>query len=363
MKITGIIAEYNPFHNGHIHHINKTKEITSCDLLICTMSGHFVQRGEPAITSKWDRAKTAVEHGVDLVIELPHVYATQSAAYFAKGAVDCLKLAGVDSICFGSESNNLEILEQLAELDVNLSDAMKGGLSPVQAYEILYGSLNANDILALNYIRALQGSNIRPYAIQRTNHYHELDASKQIASATAIRYAIKNQLEIAHATCMQIHDPVFLENYYRYFQTLLLTLDAATLHEYFMMDEGIENLLIKHARKNEFEDFISAVTSRRYTRSKIQRTMLHLMMQTKKAEMDALPPLNYLRVLACNAKGRAYLKELKEQGVQIASKFTQIPEPFRTFEQKSAVLYSYAFSDKKRQELLDRELKAPVILE
>lgn len=363
MKITGIIAEYNPFHNGHIHHINKTKECTGCDLLICTMSGHFVQRGEPAITSKWDRAKAAVEHGVDLVIELPHVYATQSAAYFAKGAIECLKLADVDSICFGSESNNLEILEQLAELDVNLSDAMRGGLSPVQAYEILYGSLNANDILALNYIRALQGSNIRPYAIQRTNHYHELDASKQIASATAIRYAIRNQLDIAHATCMQIPDPVFLEDYYRYFQTLLLTLEPTTLHEYFMMDEGIENLLIKHAHKDEFEDFISAVTSRRYTRSKIQRTMLHLMMQTKKTEINHLLPLNTLRVLACNTKGRAYLKELKDQGVQIASKFTQIPEPYRTIEYKSTILYSYAFSSDKRNELLERELKAPVILE
>lgn len=363
MKITGIIAEYNPFHNGHIHHINQTKEITGCDLLICTMSGHFVQRGEPAITSKWDRAKAAVEHGVDLVLELPNIYATQSAAYFAKGAIDCLKLAGVDSICFGSESNNLEILEQLAELDVNLSDAMKGGLSPVQAYEILYGSLNANDILALNYIRALQGSTIRPYAIQRTNNYHELDASKQIASATAIRYAIKNQLDITHATCMNVHDPIFLEDYYQYFQTLLLTLEPTTLHEYFMMDEGIENLFIKHARKNEFEDFISAVTSKRYTRSKIQRTMLHLMMQTKKTEINDLPPLNHIRVLACNAKGRAYLKGLKEQGVQIASKFTQIPEPYRSFEHKSVILYSYAYSDQKRQEILERELKAPVILE
>ncbi|WP_373127866.1 nucleotidyltransferase [Dielma fastidiosa] len=362
MKITGIIAEYNPFHNGHIHHINKTKEITGCDLLICTMSGHFVQRGEPAITTKWERAKTAIENGVDLVLELPFVYAAQSAAYFAKGAVDVLKLAGVDSICFGSESNNLEILEQLAELDVNLSDAMKGGLSPVQAYEILYGSLNANDILALNYIRALQGSGIRPYSIQRTNHYHELDTSKQIASATAIRYAIKNQLDIKHATCMEITDPVFLEDYYRYFQTVLLTMDSSALPSYFMMDEGIENLLIKHARLPEFEDFISAVTSRRYTRSKIQRTMLHLMMQTKKADIDNLPPLNYLRVLACNEKGRAHLKALKEQGVHIASKFTQIPEAYRTIEYKSSVLYGYPCSDEKRQQILERELKAPVIL-
>lgn len=362
MKITGIVAEYNPFHNGHIHHINKTKEITQCDLLICTMSGHFVQRGEPAITSKWERARVAVENGIDLVLELPFIYATQSAAYFAQGAIDVLKLAGVDSICFGSESNNIEILEQLAELDVNLSDAMKGGLSPVQAYEILYGSLNANDILALNYIKALQGSGIKPYAIQRTNNYHELDTDKKIASATAIRYAIKNELDYKHATCMSIDEPIFLEDFYRYFQTLLMTMNPKTLSEYFMMDEGIENLFMKHAKLETLEDFISAATSRRYTRSKIQRTMLHLMMQTKKSDVNELMPLNYVRVLACNEKGRQHLKVLKEKGVLIASKFTQIPEAYRTFEAKSIGLYSYACSDETRQALLERELKAPVIL-
>lgn len=173
MKVTGIICEYNPFHNGHIHHIKKAREITNCDILVCVMSPNFVQRGEPAIIDKWERAKTAVENGVDIVFELPFIFATQSAAFFAKGAIDCLKLAKVDTIVFGSESNNIKILESISDMEIDIRNQDEEGLSTAKIYEKLYGKWNANDILGLNYLKEIKDSNITPYTIQRTNHYHD----------------------------------------------------------------------------------------------------------------------------------------------------------------------------------------------
>ncbi len=363
MKIAGVVAEYNPFHNGHAHHIQTTRANTGCDLLIGVMSGYFVQRGEPAIVDKWQRAEVAVRNGIDLLLELPFVYATQSATYFAQGAVDILSLAGVNLLSFGSETNNLDALHQLAKIEGDISQGMKAGLSPVQAYELLYGTLNANDILALNYLKAIGQRPIEPFAIQRTNGYHELDADKTIASATAIRHAIKHRQPFSHATCMTCEEPHFLDAYYPYFKTLLMTMDKQELSQLFMMDEGIENLFLKQALNHDFEGFLQATVSKRYTRSKIQRTMLHLMMQTKKSQINALPTCNYLRVLACNEKGRAYLKQLKKQGIPIVSRFATLPEPFKTFEMKSAVLYAYPLSEIKRQALLERELQGPVIIE
>ena len=115
MKVLGLIVEYNPFHNGHIYHIQKAKEITQCDYVIAIMSSSFVQRGEPAIKDKWTRSHLAIEYGVDLVIELPFVYSCQSADYFAKGAIDLLHAIGVTDLCFGSENGDIDTFIEIAQ--------------------------------------------------------------------------------------------------------------------------------------------------------------------------------------------------------------------------------------------------------
>lgn len=354
MKICGIVCEYNPFHNGHIHHIKKTKEVTKCDLLIAVMSGNFVQRGEPAIINKWKRAEIAIQHGVDLVIELPFIYATQSAKYFAQGAMHLLNLVGCDCFCFGSESNNLEALKELSSIELNNLDKT---IAPVQSYEILYGTMNANDILGINYLK--YADQLEAYCIQRSNHYFDEELEDEISSATSIRKAIQNNIDISKATPMIIQDPVYLEDYYPFIQSLLLTLPKDYLKELFLMDEGIENLLVKNALYSNFKEFMEHSISKKYTRSKIQRTLIHLLNQTTKKTANELELPNYIRVLAANEKGRRHLKTLD---CVVASRFNQIPENYRKMELKATHVYASILDEDKKKRCMDEELRVPIFL-
>ena len=354
MKICGIVCEYNPFHNGHIHHINKTKEVTECDLLIAVMSGNFVQRGEPAIVSKWKRAEMAIKHGVDLVIELPFIYATQSAKYFALGSMHLLNLAGCDCFCFGSESNNLEILKECSKIELYNPDKT---IAPVQSYEILYGTMNSNDILGINYLK--YADKLEAYCIQRSNHYFDEELEDKISSATSIRLAVKNNQDISKATPMMIQNPVYLKDFYPLIQSLLLTLSKDYLKELFLMDEGIENLLVKNALYPNFEEFMEHSISKKYTRSKIQRTLIHLLNQTTKATVNNLELPNYIRVLAANEKGRKHLKTLE---CTVASRFNQIPEDYRKMELKATQVYSSMMDEEKKKQCKDEELRAPIFI-
>ncbi len=366
MHVTGIITEYNPFHNGHKHHIEETKKKTSCDILINVMSGNFVQRGEPAICDKWKRATKAIENGCDIVVELPFIYATQSADSFAQAAVQCLVLAGVQDVVFGSETNDLKALYKLSEQDIHdYKQHMKDGLSLVKAYTKQNGNIQPNDILGVNYIKHLKKTSIKPYTIQRTNQYHGEHIQPQIASATAIRKAFYDQVSVAHATCMadELTHDFAMKHYYPYIQTLLCTLDKEYLSQLFLMDEGIENHLIKQAKQHQdFETFLNACISKRYTRSKIRRTLIHLMNQTTKKQVNTLPPLQHLRILAFNDKGRKYLKELKKH-VHIASKFIQIPKIYRDMELKATHVYAYPLDYTTKKSILASELQSAIYIQ
>lgn len=363
MHITGIICEYNPFHNGHRYHIEQTRKVTGCDVLICVMSGNFVQRGEPAIIDKWARTKAALEHHVDLVVELPFAYATQSAANFALGAVHTLHVAKVADIVFGSEINDVDMLSKLAHLDTSkYQDLMQEGLSPSKAYEMIYGAMNANDILGINYIKAMDAYDIRPYTIRRTNDYHDTSITSPIASATAIRQAVLAKEDVHHATCMakQLDDTHTLAHYYPYLQYLLLSQSPIYLRTLFLMDEGIEQHLIKQARMyDDFASFLHGATCRRYSASRIRRTLLHLLHQTTKQEIDALPLPSHIRVLGFNDVGKQYLKQLKQDDVMIASRFNQIPLAYRNMEMKAAQIYGLL---DQRKEMVEKEMQPPVYL-
>lgn len=365
MKSTGIICEYNPFHNGHIHHIKETRKLTNPDVLICVMSGNFVQRGEPAIINKWERARVAVENGCDIVFELPFIYCTQSANYFAKGAIDCLKLANVNDIVFGSESNDIDALKNYANVSSEqYTEFIKTGISCNKAYEQIYGNLSPNDILGINYLKQIAESNIIAHTIQRTNNYHEENFNINFSSATAIRNAVKNNEDHTKETPLRNLSTTFsLENYYPLIKALLLTMSPTALSQLFLMDEGMENNLIKNVKiASSFEDFINACVSKRYTRSRIQRALLHLMMHTTKESVNHLEEINYLRVLAYNETGKLYLKELKKKEVYIASKFKQIPKAYREIEMKSTSIYAYPLDNEKQQKLIQTELNKPIFI-
>lgn len=376
MKITGIIVEYNPFHNGHIHHINKAKEATNCDILIAIMSGHFTQRGEPTIVDKWTRAKYALNFGVDLVVELPFNYATQSADYFAYAAVKILNELKVDSIVFGSENNNTDELLSIAttinnnkeHYDQLVKDNMKNGLrypdACNQAISILCNQeiTLPNDLLGFSYIKEIVNNNypITPISIQRTNEFHGTQIADKIASATSIRKGIINNTDITHTTPMHEelkNNPVFLDDFYLLLKYNLLF--NKNISSYHLIEEGIENKMIKSISKcKDISSFVNELTSKRYTRSRIQRSIISILIQNQ----HGLYPIDYIRVLGMNKNGQRYLSIVKKQSnLPVISNYSNIKSDLLDLEMQSTKLY--ALASKNGNELVAKELKSiPVII-
>jgi predicted nucleotidyltransferase len=370
MKITGLITEYNPFHNGHLYHIQKAREITQCDLLICVMSGHFVQRGEPTILDKWQRTQAALNHGVDLVLELPYPYVVQSAKHFANASVRILELVGCTDIVFGSESNDLESLQLMAELPINvdgLKEHLSQGMGYPKAYGMVHGSYHPNDILAIAYLKAIQNTAIQAHTIARTNHYHDETINSDIASATAIRKAVRRHQDVSNTTPMadalKQAKPISWDNYFTYIQTLLISLDKQDLSEIFLMDEGLENHLSKQIKyASDFESFMQASISKRYTRARIQRALVHLLTHTKRCEIKKLAQINTLRVLGFNELGQDYLKRFRDnEHVHVASRFNQVPRSYRNIEMRATSVYAHALDAEERLKLIQREIEGPIL--
>lgn len=336
MKVCGIICEYNPFHNGHLHHIQEAKRITNCDCLVAVLSGNYVQRGDFSILNKWEKTNLALKFGCDLVIEFPYFHVVQSASYFAMHAMHLLKLAKVDCFVFGSESNDLNQLIEFSSLEIkNWIPFLEDGSSFAKANESIFGKMGSNDILGINYIKYANG--IKPYSIQRTNHYFSEEITT-ISSATAIRKAVKENKDysqtIPYSTKLEYRS---IGDKYEIIQNKLLTLPHSYLKELFLMDEGIESLMIEAAKNcTNYTDFLDYCTSKRYTHSKINRTVIHLLLNTTKKEIDSLPKVNYLRILGFNEIGKKHLKTLN---CITATNIYQIPQPFRDLELKASRIY------------------------
>lgn len=369
MIITGLITEYNPFHLGHLHHIQEARRLTQCDVLIAVMSGNFVQRGEPALIDKWKRTQAALDAGIDLVIELPFVVCVQDASRFASAAIKLLNLAGCTHVVFGSESNDLEFLQSVADLPIqvdHLKETMKTGLSYPKAYNLLHGPFEPNDILGIAYLKALNNTSIIPLTIQRTNAYHSESLDASIVSATALRKAVLNHEDVSKFTPMAaVFKDAFhnhLSLYYPLIRFKLMTTPLTVLRTLFLMDEGLEKHLSNCAALyDEFDAFIQACISRRYTKSRIQRTLIHLLVHTTKEQVKALSPLHTLRILGMSSIGRAYLKQLEPNGFKIASRFNHIHPSYRAQEYMATLVYANPLSPIERKALLQRELEGPIL--
>ena len=221
MKTCGIITEYNPFHQGHIYHIKKTKELTQCDCLIAIVSNHFTQRGLFSLLTMEDKTKLALEAGCNLVIELPPCYAAQSADYFAKYAVESLSQLHIDQICFGSETNNISTLKEYSKQME--STQVVPSLSMNQ--NLYTKNIRPNDILGIQYIKQCEKYGITPYTIARNDSFK---------SATQTRIDYFNGLS-------QFNDKYFLENqswqhYYTYLRKYLILTDVHVLSTFFLVN-------------------------------------------------------------------------------------------------------------------------------
>lgn len=340
MKATGLIVEYNPFHNGHEHHLNKSMEISKGDIRIAAMSGNFLQRGEPAILNKWLRAEMAVENGVDIVVELPSFYSNQTAEIFAEGAVKILDKLLCSSLVFGAEEDNINKLTDMAEIQSTdefhniIKENLKKGLSYPNcvaiAYESILGeknSLNPNNILGIEYLKAIKKikSPMKAKCIKREKvGYHELKKIGKIASASGIRKMIfeKKYEEIREAMPQASYN-IIMNNLNRLasekeFYPLVrfsIIRDREKLADIQDMEEGLWNRLYKSARKHEnYENFIKEITSSRYTQSRIKRIMSHILLGINKDEISkARKNIPYIRILAYNEKGAKYMKMLKKE--------------------------------------------------
>ena len=362
MKVTGIIVEYNPFHNGHLHHIKQAKSLTNPDVLIAVTTGNYNQRGDISIINKFEKTKAALEHGVDIVVELPYIYATQNAYVFGSKAVEILSKLNTNYLVFGSETNNLEELKKYAELEVDvtrLKQLMHDGNSYPKSYGLLSSSLYPNDMLAVTYLKALKQTNIEPMSIQRTNDYHS-ENLQIISSASAIRKAIKENKDVGSTTPIKILNPAFNEDMYPIIRNILFTHSSKQLSEIFLVSEGIENMLKENAIKyDNYNDFINNCVSRRYTKSRIQRILLQIINNVTKEEVSSLPNMDYVRVLGFNAKGQELLKQMKET-TNIVTQFKNIPEAYKNIEWKTSLVYSNIV--KNGQEYIKQELKGPIII-
>ena len=332
MQAVGIVAEYNPFHNGHLHHLQETKKLTNLPV-IAVISGSFMQRGEPAFMNKWQRARLAVENGVDLVLELPATFSLRSAEFFARGAVNILKATGcVTHLSCGAESPNTDFVK-LASIITSeafqkeLQSLIKTGLPYAAAYEKTLQAIagvealnTPNDILALEYTKALQDTNITPFFIQReAANYNDANIEGNIASATAIRKAfLENNVDsLEKAVPQNVWQA--LENHAAINEKLLWNLISYRLRllapseiaNRCQCTEGLENLLKQAAICTTLEEAVTLCSNKRYPATRIRRLFMQLLLDKERSYLEQAEPA-YIRVLAFNDEGRQLLKIMKE---------------------------------------------------
>lgn len=368
MRTVGLITEYNPFHNGHLHHLRESLKLAAAEVSVAVMSGHFLQRGEPALVDKWVRTEMALAAGVDVVIELPLPWACSSAPDFARGGVQALNaLAGIDALCFGSEAGELTLLQQCAdsllqhgtEIARQTSRLLREGLNYPQARakllaDYLPGALEAetlaspNNILGIEYLKALRqtASAIEPLTIQRIGAgYHDTGIGAQnIASATGIRklLAEERSVELLIPALSQAPLQAALRegrcvSAARYGQLLLAQIirEAENLCDYWLVENGIENRLTAAAEQVvELADLISEIKTRQLTRTRIQRLLVSVFLGIKKDQAEdffrAGP--SYLHLLGVSKNGAAFLAATrKKRSLPLVQNFSRIHQQLKRF--------------------------------
>lgn len=366
MKICGIITEYNPFHHGHMLHLNSAKKLTNADAIVCVMSGNFMQRGLPSIIDKWQRSKIAIDSGVDLVVELPTLFSLSSAEFFAQGAINILnKIPNTNYVFFGSEEGSTDLLNHcaslLAEESTELKNLIKSNLSSGTPYTIaranaLYSLISnkttvnkedffkfigsSNNILGLEYTKALIRSNsqIKPLTFKRqSNNYNTKSLTGAISSATAIREALKHNTISNLKTVLPSasfntlsslvnsgYPLVYDEDMFPYIKYKILT-NPNCLTNIPECSEGLDNKIYKELpNATSLSDLITKVKSKRYTYTRISRILAQIYIGLDLFDINALrkSSINYIRVLGFNNTGREILKNMKNNDtVKIITKF------------------------------------------
>lgn len=372
MKLCGMIAEYNPFHNGHLYQLQQIKK-TGATHIAAVMSGNFVQRGDVGIFSKWARAEACLRNGVDLVIELPTTAAMAPAKDFAFAGVFLLKCLGAQSISFGSECGDAEKLKQAAvmveqaENSILMREGLQSGLSYPKAREQSmlrqYGKewtdliVTPNNLLGIEYLRAAQklAVDLQVHTVLREGAFHDGIGAGNITSASHLRRMIlESGLETAKRylpqSAYEIYDrelkkgtaPCSVERFTEILHYRLRSVSASELSEIRDIAEGLERRMIRESSEwIEFENLVGKICSKRYTRARVRRIMMNLLLNIKKDAFNKLP--EYIRVLGANKNGMEILREMKAKGMPYFMKFSAINQrgfPQAFLEARATDLYS-----------------------
>lgn len=400
MQAVGIVVEYNPFHNGHLHHVNEAKRTTNSNVAVAVMSGQFLQRGEPALVDKWHRTKMALASGVDIVIELPYIFSTAQATSFASGAVQLLEAMQCTTLAFGSEQGSITPFLNTYHLIENnrtlynsiIKETIQQGKSYPQALFTAYEQLkqlspNAyidlgqpNNILGFHYVEAIEKLQtvMRPATIQRiAAGYHDaIDTDSEIASATGIRQALFSGKSLEQIT-QYLPEPSIdqlghwqaehghfasWEGFWPLLQYAILRHTPQQLKQYADVSEGLENSLIKYARtSSDFEEFMNALKSKRYTWTRLQRMLTHIYTGVTKEQLHAYSSPTYIRILGMTSTGQQYISSIKKSlSMPLISRVAAVSDPILAIDLHATRMYQLGiqqFSNKK----IDEDFKTPPI--
>lgn len=366
MKAVGLVTEYNPFHNGHLYHLNKAMELTGADISVAVMSGDFVQRGEPAVLDKYTRTSMALNSGVNLVIELPVNYAVSSAESFAAGALKVLDYIKADSIAFGSESGNIERLSKLAHILCDNEDTLYKEISKYTANGISYAAArqkvvekltdkdtaamltSSNNILAVEYLKAIIKNNyaIKPYTVQRQGDaYNDTDIRSDYASATALRGNLKadniskyipvkaglilssntNYIypdDITEALFTRLLDILFASNYDKnvFIENVMQYPDVSKEIAGRLYKSAMDMITRTVPQRSESKDnwafsfgsLCEHIKTKEVPLSRIKRALVRITLGLDKKHMEKYANEPYIRVLGFDKKGQEYLSYIRK---------------------------------------------------
>jgi len=323
----GIICEYNPFHYGHLYHLNKIKEMYPNSNIILVLSGWITERGDLSLIDKFKKADIALYYGVDLVVELPFKY-IQSADFFAKGSIEILNKLGCDTIVFGSESNDINNLKELANIQLNnkeydklvkeyIDEGINYPTALSKALKTITGKTvdTPNDLLGLSYIREIikNNYNINPVSIKRDSNYNSKTIEGKITSATSIRELLKKKKNIKKYvpkySYKYLKDIIFIEDYFDYLKYKIISSNDLTIYQ--GIDNDLSNRIYKYINKsNSLEELLNLIKTKRYTYNRLKRSLTYILLSITKKDCNNMD-LEYIRILGFNTKGKNILNKIK----------------------------------------------------
>ena len=372
----GIICEYNPFHYGHLYHLGKIKEMYPNSNIILVMSGWLCERGDLSLIDKFKKTDIALHYGVDLVVELPIKY-IQSADYFAKGSIEILNKLKCDAILFGSESNNIDELIDLANIQLNnkeydnlvkeyLSEGINYPTAMSRALKKLSGKIvnTPNDLLGLSYVKEIikNNYNIKPITIKRNNDYNSKKIEGKVTSATSIRELIKNNKRfkkyIPEYSYKYLKETIFLDDYFDYLKYKIISSNDLSI--YHGIDYNLSNRINNYINKsNTLDELLNNIKTKRYTYNRLKRTLSYILFSITKEEFNNLD-LEYIRILGFNNKGKKHLNSIKKD-IDLPI-LTNYNDKYLNKDLKINTILSLNKKIKNKKEFIEKEYKEKPII-